>query len=285
MFIFKRCKIMTRKFVLIAVLIVILGFSLAPLSVHVAQSQTGAMFKENIAESSSTSLNWAGYVVTANSGSVYNVTGSWIIPTVDTSGNSYVAFWVGIDGYNDSTVEQTGILAEPSGHGPHSTTIYEVWYEFYPAAPVYASFTASAGDYVYGWVSYSSITGEFTTHIAVYASYPNSLIGTLTHTQSVTGALDNSAEWIVEAPSSTSGILPLANFGTVYFGYDNTGISDTNSATISGNTETMGYFSPIAITMVSSNGTPEATPSSISSDGTSFSVIYDQSVTSHGHSH
>jgi hypothetical protein len=279
---------MTRKFVLIAVLIVVLGFSLVPLSVHAAQSPTGAIFKENIAESFSTSLNWAGYVITSNDNTVHNVTGSWIIPTVDTSGNSYVAFWVGIDGYNDSTVEQTGILAEPSGHGPHSTTIYEVWYEFYPASPVYASFTASAGDYVYGWVSYSSITGEFTTHIAVYASssdYPSSAIGTLTHTQSVTGALDNSAEWIVEAPSSTSGILPLANFGTVYFGYDNTGISGTNYATIGSTTGTMGSFEPIAITMVSISGTPEATPSSLSPDGTSFNVTYVQSVTSHGHSH
>jgi hypothetical protein len=275
---------MMKKVVLIVVLIVVVGISLVPLSFHSGQSTTGAMFKENIAESSSASLNWAGYVISSSNYSVSEVNGSWIIPQVATGGNSYVAFWVGIDGYNDNTVEQTGILAEPSGHGPHATTLYEVWYEFYPAAPVYASYTAAAGDYVNASVSYDSSTGVFTTSIAVNSS--TSLVGPVfTHTQTVSGALADSAEWIVEAPSSVSGILPLANFGTVYFGSDHTGFTHTNYATISGTTGTMGSFNPIMITMVSTSGTPEATPSSISSDGTSFSVTYDQSITSHGHSH
>ncbi|MGC8618817.1 MAG: G1 family glutamic endopeptidase [Thermoplasmata archaeon] len=279
---------MNKKYAMVAALIVLLGFSLVPLASHNASLTVGAMFKENIAETSSQSLNWAGYVITSSSYSVGEVSASWIVPNVSTGGNSYAAFWVGIDGYNDNTVEQTGILAEPSGHGPHSSTVYEVWYEFYPASPVYASYTASPGDIVYATVSYS--TGEFTTSIAVYsslASYQdNSPIGPVfTHTQAVSGALDNSAEWIVEAPSSTSGILPLANFGTAYFGSDYTGITGTDYATVGGVAGTMGSFNPISITMVSSNGSPEATPSAISSDGTSFSVTYDQSVTSHGHAH
>lgn len=276
---------MIKKSVLIVVLVAVSGFLSVPLSFHVMQYARGAIFEEHFSISNSTSLNWAGYVIPSASGSVHNVSASWIIPTVDTGGNSYVAFWVGIDGYNDNTVEQTGILAEPSGHGPHSTTLYEVWYEFYPAAPVYATFTASAGDYVYANVSYSS--QGFTTYIAVYTGQSTgSLVGTLSHTQTVSGAQDDSAEWIVEAPSSASGILPLADFGNVTFGSGYTGIKNTNYATISGAYGPMGSFSTIvSLTMVSSNGTPEASPSSIIDGGTSFSVIYDLSAPSHGHSH
>ncbi|MEM4108842.1 MAG: G1 family glutamic endopeptidase, partial [Conexivisphaerales archaeon] len=275
---------MIKKAAILVSIVALVVISFAPLALSVSQAPSGAIFKENIGESSSQSLNWAGYVIPSSDFSVNDVYGSWIIPTVNTGGNSYVAFWVGIDGYNDSTVEQTGILAEPSGHGPHSSTIYKVWYEFYPASPVYAAFTASAGDNVNATVSYNPTTGNFTTSITVYST-SGKVVGTLTHTQKVKGALDDSAEWIVEAPSSTGSILPLANFGTVYFGKDYTGFSGTNYATIGGSTRPISLFSYVSITMVSTSGTPMATPSTLSPDGTSFSVTYDQTVSSLGHSH
>ncbi|PYB68881.1 peptidase A4 [Thermoplasma sp. Kam2015] len=237
-------------------------------------------FEHNLIRASTTSSeNWAGYVITSSDYSVHNVSMSMIIPNTDTSGNSYAAFWVGIDGYNDNTVEQTGILAEPSGFGHNSKTVYKVWYEFYPAAPVYASFSASAGDYVYANVTYNGY-GSFTTYIMVETS-GGQIIGTFTGHATVSNALDDSAEWIVEAPASTSGILPLADFGVAEFGYDSTHISLTNYATVSGNYEPMGYFSPTEIIMVNQAGQPQATPSAISADLTSFNVTFDQTVTAH----
>jgi hypothetical protein len=52
------------------------------------------------------STNWSGFAVTAPTGSVSNVEGSWIVPAVSRSrGSTYSSYWVGIDGYSSSTVE------------------------------------------------------------------------------------------------------------------------------------------------------------------------------------
>ena len=277
---------MNSKKAIVLSFVVIAAFSFIPVAAHSMNLKSGAMFKENFALKDGNvteSENWAGYAVTASSHSVSNVTASFIVPTVNTGGNSYAAFWVGIDGFNDGTVEQTGIIAEPTGHGPHSSTEYLVWYEFYPAAPVYASFSAAPNDTVYATVSYNSTTGNFTTCISVSSSTGH--VGTFSHSQTVSGAQDDSAEWIVEAPASGGEILPLANFGTAYFGENYTGTQNTNYATISGAHGSIGSFtSATEIIMVSNSGVPEATPSALSPNGTSFYVTYDQSSTStHGH--
>ncbi|CAC11464.1 hypothetical protein [Thermoplasma acidophilum] len=83
-------------------------------------------FDHSVSMGTSESLNWAGHAVVPSDGSAHNVTMSLIIPNTDTSGNSYAAFWVGIDGYNDNTAERTGILGEPSGYGHNSKTVYKV---------------------------------------------------------------------------------------------------------------------------------------------------------------
>ena len=282
------CKyiLMNSRKAIVLSFVLIAAFSLIPVAAHSMNLKNGAMFKESFALKDGNvteSENWAGYAVTASNYSVSNVTASFIVPTVNTGGNSYAAFWVGIDGFNDGTVEQTGIIAEPTGHGPHSSTEYLVWYEFYPAAPVYASFTAAPGDIVYATVSYNA--GYFTTCISVISSSGH--VGTFSHSQTVSGAQDDSAEWIVEAPASAGEILPLADFGTAYFGENYTGIQNTNYATISGTHASIGSFTTATeIIMVSSSGVPEATPSALNSNGTSFYVTYDQSSTStHGHGH
>src|SRR5579862_6192130 len=53
------------------------------------------------------STNWSGYAVTARSGAVTDVKGSWVVPAIQgscPSTNEYASFWVGIDGYNSNTV-------------------------------------------------------------------------------------------------------------------------------------------------------------------------------------
>ena len=54
-----------------------------------------------------------------------------------------------------------------------------------------------------------------------------------TTSATVSGAQDNSAEWITGTPSSSSGVLPLANYGTTDYGPDYTGIT-SGTATING---------------------------------------------------
>jgi hypothetical protein len=76
---------------------------------------------------------------------------------------------------------------------------------------------------------------------------------------------NSSAEWIEEAPSAArAGVVPLANFGTVAF-------SDASTVE-NGQTEGISAAGATSITMIGASRQPLAVPSSLGSDGTSFSV-------------
>jgi hypothetical protein len=224
--------------------------------------------KERHDDGTSTSTNWSGYAVTASKDAVTSVKASWKVPTAICNGSGpqtgYAAFWIGIDGYNSNSVEQTGTDSDCSSGSP----VYYSWYEFYPSPSYETTMSVEPGDIISTSVTYSS--SEFTVKIT------NERTGlSFTKTKAVPSAKRSSAEWIAEAPSSNSGVLPLSDFGTVFFGEDSTGISGTNYATISGKTLPIGSFSSSSvqqITMESSSGSLEAQPSALSSDKTSFSV-------------
>lgn len=217
------------------------------------------------------STNWSGFAVTGPSGSVTDVKGSWIVPSVTCSSKStYSSYWVGIDGYSSSTVEQTGTDSDCSS----GRAVYYAWYEFYPAASVQISgFTVKPGDTVTAEVSYSTSTGLFTTTIADGSN-------TFSTSGSVAGAARSSAEWIVERPALCTvahcKLTSLSKFGTVSLGTDYTSIAGTNFATISGSTGAIGSFGSnvFRITMVNSAGSTLALPSPLSADGTSFTETW-----------
>ncbi len=182
---------------------------------------------------------------------------------------SYVALWVGIDGYNDSTVEQTGVLGQCS----HGMAVYSAWYEFYPSSPVYApsSDVVKPGDFIYANVSYDASSQKFVTTL-----YDKNESWTYTSlATSVNGALRSSAEWILERPAIGGSLTTLANFGTAYYGEDYTFIQGTNYASIAGSTEPIAFFPYTQITMVTrGHSSVLASPSSVTSSGTSFYVTY-----------
>ena len=70
--------------------------------------------------------------------------GSWIVPpvTCPSTPSQYSSFWVGIDGDNSNTVEQTGTDSDCSTGTPN----YYAWFEFYPQPGYYAPITVHAGD-------------------------------------------------------------------------------------------------------------------------------------------
>jgi len=221
------------------------------------------------------SENWSGYAVTGSS--FTHVTGSWTVPSVNCSvtpgtrsSPAYSSFWVGIDGYSSSTVEQIGTDSDCDG----TTPTYYAWYEFYPANSYeIASIRVSPNDEMSAQVSYSG--SEFTvtiTDVTTGRSYSK--------TESVRKAERSSAEWIAEAPCCARGgaFLPLSDFGMVLFGLDSTEVNNTNYATDSSTSGPIGAF-PIAsvqqIDMVTSSGAVEDTASALSHDGTSFSVTWD----------
>jgi hypothetical protein len=201
----------------------------------------------------STSSNWSGYAVTG--GRYTRVSASWTQPTVKCSGGTaYSSFWVGLDGDTSNTVEQTGTDADCSG----STPQYYAWYEMYPKFPVNLRYTVRPGDHLSATVTTNG-SGSFTLTIS------DSTQGwTNTTTARLKSAKLASAEVIAEAPSSSGGVLPLANFGTVAF----------SSATVNGTTLTSNTPGLDAITM-KSGSTVKAQPGSISNG--SFSVAWKHS--------
>jgi hypothetical protein len=73
-----------------------------------------------------TSSNWSGYAATGGAGALSSVSASWVEPTGHgTSGSQYSSFWAGLDGYSNSTVEQTGSEVDCSA----STPVYYAWWE------------------------------------------------------------------------------------------------------------------------------------------------------------
>ena len=213
------------------------------------------------------SLNWAGYAVPAQEGTVTSVAGSFIVPSVTcTRQTTYVALWTGLDGYNDSTVEQAGVAVECSGGKP----IYWAWYEFYPSPSVeIKGFTVKPGDVIYVNVTYIG-NGEFQVIIKDVTENE-----AYTVTGSVSNALLSSAECILERPTVNGQLTALANFGTAYFGQDYTDVMGTCYATVSGKLAAFGSFSStVEIVMTANNGKVLAQPSSLTSDGSSFTVTY-----------
>ena len=199
--------------------------------------------------SHSTSTNWSGYAVTG--GTYRTVTSSWVQPAVKCTGTAYSSFWVGIDGDTSSTVEQTGTEADCNGTMP----VYSSWYEMYPKFPVNYPDVVAPGDHFTASVTTDG-RGNFTLSLS------NTTRGwTETVTKKLRSAKLASAEVIAEAPSSSGGVLPLANFGTASF----------TGSTVNGSALTSSTPGIDPITM-QSGSTVKAQPSSISNGA--FSVAW-----------
>jgi hypothetical protein len=168
--------------------------------------------------------NWSGYAV---KGSTYtHVATTVVVPKLTcTSTDASAATWVGLDGYSNKTVEQTGIATQCQGGAP----AYSAWYETYPNPPVYYSNPVVPGDVMKE--SVTATTGDsFTLALSdVTQGWSR------TTTQRVAAAKRASAEVIVEAPSEGGVPVPLADFGTVPLTkakVDGTPIGNLNPVTI-----------------------------------------------------
>lgn len=152
------------------------------------------------------SSNWSGYAIT---GSTYNsITGSWIVPTVKPSrGNTYSSSWIGIDGFNNSDLIQTGTEQDASSSG----TSYYAWWEILPAAETtIPTMTIHPGDHMSASIKNNG-NGTWTISISDTSDGQN-----FSTTQSYSGPAQ-SAEWIEEAPTIGGHVATLANYGQTTF--------------------------------------------------------------------
>jgi len=249
----------------------LISCSLKPLPASARHHLNGA---PHIRIRESTSLNWSGYAAVAGSlaspavGAVTAVSGSWTVPAVTGSGTRYSSVWVGIDGYADGTVEQLGteqdVVSVRRGHIRVTSQRYYTWFEMYPAGGYeVGGFPTNPGDKFGAGVAYAG-GDTFTLAITNFTQNVYYIVPPPYNTTS--GAQLSSAEWIAEAPSSFSGVLPLADFGTVTF--------TACSADINGTTGPISDFTYDPLTMETSTGTKKAVPSALSPDGSSFSVTW-----------
>jgi len=208
---------------------------------------TGAAAQGQKVKNDASSTNWSGYAVTGAAGAYNSVSSNWTEPSANCTGSDdeYAAFWVGLDGYNSSSVEQTGTDSDCDGTTPD----YYGWYEMYPAAPVYFSNPVAPGDSMSASVTFSGTE----TYTLVLTDNTQGWNQTITENES--GLSRASAEVITEAPSSESGVLPLADFGTVNYG----------GAAVNGSA--MSNLSPTGIIIVDSGGTQQDTTSSMDGSG------------------
>ncbi len=205
------------------------------------------------------STNWSGY---ADTGSGFStVTGSWTEPGVScTSTTSLAAFWVGLDGYSSSSVEQDGTLIECY----RGAAYYYTWWEMYPtnAIQVVGS-TLHAGDSITASVVRS---GTSYTLKVTDSSRPADSFST---TQTCSSCANSSAEWIAEAPSGSSGVYPLSDFGSW---------TESGATVKAGSTSgVISSFTDDELTMINSSGATKALPGALNSNGNGFGVTWERS--------
>jgi hypothetical protein len=206
------------------------------------------------------SSNWSGYADTGSSFS--KVTGSWTEPkgTCSSRTESLAAFWVGIDGYSSDSVEQDGTLIECY----RGTAYNYTWWEMYPTNDIQVvGETLAPGDKISASVVRSGTSYTLTVTDSTHTA------DSFTTTQTCSGCANSSAEWIAEAPSGSSGVYPLADFGT----FSLSGATVTEGST----SGVISSFTDDEITMADSSGRVEAQPGALNG-GNAFSVAWERST-------
>ncbi|MEK4008118.1 G1 family glutamic endopeptidase [Paenibacillus sp. FSL H3-0333] len=154
-----------------------------------------------------TSSNWSGYAISGKKGSYRQISADWIVPYVKpTVKPTFSSAWIGIDGFKNSSLIQTG-----TGHESVNGKVrYYAWWEILPASETVIPFPVSPGNHMRASIVKLSpgkwcITLRNLSKCWVFRTV-----------QRYNGP-QSSAEWIVEAPQVGFDIAPLSKLSTVCF--------------------------------------------------------------------
>ena len=198
-----------------------------------------------------TSTNWAGYAATGSS--YTTVTSSWVEPQVSCTSDGIVAFWIGLDGWGSTSVEQDGTGVDCSNGSPEPFA----WWETSPANAIQEyNEPVAAGDSLTSTVTYET-NGRYDLVLtdSTRGWTENNVVA------KPSGAENASAEVIAEAVTSGNGVSPLPNFGSIHF---------AGSTIDNGTLQAAGAQ---AIDMTNSGGTVIASTGADDSSG-DFTVAY-----------
>ncbi len=210
-----------------------------------------------------TSPNWAGYVARA-AAPFTAATARWTEPPVSCAAgtDTAAAFWVGLDGYSNSTVEQIGVQAKCED----GIADYYAWWQMWPspvhdlpvaAEPVHPSDVLTAA---------VARTGDN------YTLSLRSSAGWQYTTVQQASADDASAEWVASSPPlcHTCRYALLTDFGRVGFRHV--------EAAAGGALRPLASFArsggPISLTMTGPYGVTRAAPGPIAPGGQAFTVTW-----------
>jgi hypothetical protein len=173
------------------------------------------------------------------------VSGSWTIPQVSCILGTYrnqdvfIANWVGLDGFNDGTVEQLGTAVQCY----EDVEYYYDWYELYPANTVeegttqcinYNTECPTPGDQITASVvstpGRGANSGNNVYTLSLTDSTHRDESFSTTQTCGSTTCVNSSAEWVVERPATAIGsliqILPQADYSQTSFQNGTVGVGN-----------------------------------------------------------
>jgi hypothetical protein len=211
---------------------------------------------QRVTAGTASSFNWSGYAVTAcGSCHLRYVAADWTLPRLSCANSpdqSWAAWWVGLDGWQTGTVEQTGVF----GNCAAGTGYYYVFTEMYPAASQIWQLAASPGDDIVASVYYDQTAHMWALGVV------DTTIGASVATSAVCPQFaycyNRSAEVITEAPccNPSGGALALADFTRVNY----SGARVTSYNGTRGGLGGTSLWNSYAITLVDSKGAAEAYP-------------------------
>lgn len=151
--------------------------------------------------------NWSGYAVSGQRGAFRRVSAEWTVPFVlPASGSAYSSAWIGIDGFRNSNLIQTG-----TGHDLiQGKPLYYAWWEILPAAETVIPLPVHPGDRIRAAIVKRSGSNWL-------ICIRNMTRGWIFRTLQRYAGPRTSAEWIVEAPQLGASITPLARISSVAF--------------------------------------------------------------------
>jgi len=252
----------SKIYAAVALMLILLGaviiyFSLNLVLSNLNQTESGGLAPVRVS-------HWAGYLsslgIQNRSQGVSSISASWIVPEVQFSeNNTFSSVWIGVGGYGEESLIQAGT----EQHCFNGKIEYFVWYELLPANIVRTqSVDVQPGDKVafsINLLNQNQSTWQITIDNLSNGNH-------FEKTDIFYNSSQKSAEWIVERPMVDKVISKLANFGNVTL---------TNcTASINGVNGSIKDFTYAPAIMVDSTDNPLTSTSTLSGDGSSFSVNY-----------
>ncbi|MCS7460950.1 G1 family endopeptidase [Paenibacillus doosanensis] len=170
-------------------------------------SKTG--IRQNALAAGWTSANWSGYAVKkTKKNSCRSISAYWRVPRIRASeSDKYSSTWIGIDGFGNSSLIQTGT----EQHYKNGKAHYYAWWEILPAAETRIPHKVSAGDWMYASISRRSGANRWRIVLA------NRTQGWVFSKTVAYSGPALTAEWIMEAPSLNNQITNLAKYTRLPF--------------------------------------------------------------------